>query len=280
MTSRDRIKELQKYVGADPDGVIGRNTMQKFADKFGRNRVQTIHFFANIHHESGGFSIVRENMNYSASRIMQIFGVGKHSARVTATEANLLSGKPYALAERVYGLGTPSKARELGNKLPGDGWKFRGGGAIQITGGDAYRRFGDAALFNNPDLIGTSAYYFTTAVKYFDLRNIWALAVDLSNKSIEAVCRAINGGLNGIEDRKNKVAHYANLWSATSPATESRKEKRTTANLNFRRLPSVGNNIMRVLPKGTVVEVLTVQGAWSEVVSAGVRGWVSTQYIA
>ncbi|MCW8309912.1 hypothetical protein K7A41_01605 [Sphingobacterium sp. InxBP1] len=212
MTKKELILFIQRSVGAAPDGIIGRETLTKFAAKFGRTRVQTLHFFANIHHESGGFTIVRENMNYTAPRIMQIFGVGRHSARVTVAEAGRLAGNPYELAERVYGLGNPRKAAELGNTRPGDGWKYRGGGALQITGGSDYKRYGGQELYDNPDLIGESAYYFTTAVREFDAKNIWAKAKDLSEESIRAVCRTVNGGYNGLADRRDKINYYASLW--------------------------------------------------------------------
>ncbi len=212
MTAKDRIKELQKSVGASADGIIGKETLSKFAAKFGKTRVQTIHFFANIHHESGGFTIIRENMNYTAPRIMEVFGVGRHSAKVTVAEAGRLAGNPWELAERVYGLGNPRKAAELGNTKPGDGWKYRGGGSLQITGGRDYDRYGDKELYDNPDLIGKSAYYFTTAVREFDAKNIWAKAKDLSEASIRAVCLAVNGGYNGLDDRRAKINYYASLW--------------------------------------------------------------------
>lgn len=218
MTAKDRIKELQKLVGSFPDGVIGRETLTKFAVKFGKDRNQTIHFFANIHHESGGFTIVRENMNYSVKRIMEIFGI-KHSAKVTVNEAYGLTGKPYELAERVYGLGNIRKAKELGNTRPGDGWLYRGGGALQCTGGFDYKRYGGQELYDNPNLIGDSAYYFTTALREFDTKNIWNYANDLSGKSILNVARVINVGRvdttvipNGLADRRAKINYYASLW--------------------------------------------------------------------
>lgn len=221
MTSIQRIKELQKDVGANPDGVIGNETLNKFAKKYNKTRSQVIHFFANIHHESGGFTLERENMkDYSPKRIMQIFGVGKHSAKVTLQEANYLSGKPYELAERVYGLGNPKKAKELGNTRKGDGWLFRGGGALQTTGGFDFKRYGGQELYNNPDLIGESSYYFTTALKEFDAKNIWKYAVDLSAYSILNVARIINVGKvntkvipNGLKDRTDKVNYYNRIWN-------------------------------------------------------------------
>lgn len=220
MTAKDRIKELQREVGAGQDGTIGNETLTKFAKKFGKTRVQTIHFFANIHHESGGFTLEREDMKgYSPGRIMEVFGIGRHSANVTRKEAEYLSGKPYELAERVYGLGNPKKAKELGNTRPGDGWLFRGGGGLQTTGGFDYMRYGGPELYNNPDKIGESAYYFTTAIKEFDAKKIWNYAKDLTESSILNVARIINVGRvdtkvipNGLDDRRAKVKYYANLW--------------------------------------------------------------------
>ena len=56
--------------------------------------------------------------------MLQIFGVGNHSAAVTAAEAATLANRPEAIADRVYGLGNPRKARELGNTKPGDGFLY------------------------------------------------------------------------------------------------------------------------------------------------------------
>ena len=69
------------------------------------------HFLAQMMHECGGLRIDWEDMDYSASRLLEIFGVGKHSAAVTEEEALQLAHKPAAIAERVYGLGNPKKAR-------------------------------------------------------------------------------------------------------------------------------------------------------------------------
>lgn len=92
------------------------------------------HFLAQALHETGLFTVLRENMNYSAGRMVEIFGVGHHSAAVTASEAARLGGHPEAIAERVYGLGNPRKARDLGNTEPGDGFLYRGNGVLQTTG--------------------------------------------------------------------------------------------------------------------------------------------------
>src|SRR5260370_31531035 len=83
--------------------------------------LEIAHCMAQISHECGAGTIVRENMNYSAERIVEIFGFDKlrqrwvHSARVTDEEAEQLAHHPEALAERVYGLGNPAEAKVLGN---------------------------------------------------------------------------------------------------------------------------------------------------------------------
>jgi len=103
---------------------------QPFLEKNGilASPLRWCHFCAQIGHETNGLQIVREDMRYSAKRIMQIFGLGRHSARVMWGEAARLAGKPYDLAERVYGLGNTSMARRLGNTKSGDGYNFRGWG--------------------------------------------------------------------------------------------------------------------------------------------------------
>lgn len=113
-------------------------------------RNQLAYILATIYHETGARMLpVRENMNYSAKRITQVFGAN-HSAKVTAAEAKKLAGKPQELAERVYGLGNPVKIRELGNVKAGDGYKYRGGGVDQRTGRANYTRVG---LADNPDKV-------------------------------------------------------------------------------------------------------------------------------
>lgn len=93
-------------------------------------------------------SLIWESGAYSASGIMRVFGVGKHSARITQAEANHIASltvradgsgpRCEALFERVYGQGNPKKAKELGNTQPGDGHRFRGLGLVQCTGREAH----------------------------------------------------------------------------------------------------------------------------------------------
>src|SRR5829696_8181715 len=69
------------------------------------------HFLAQVLHESGGLTLEHESMNYSAERLLEIFGVGRHSAAITPVEAQRLARDERAIAERVYGWAIPGRRR-------------------------------------------------------------------------------------------------------------------------------------------------------------------------
>lgn len=131
-------------------------------------KLRLCHFLARAFQETGDLTIEWESGNYRADRIMQIFGVGHHSAAVTRAEAERLAGDGPALFERVYGLGNPQKARELGNTRPGDGWRFRGGGILQTTGGFNYRAMGDKVgvdFYDHPELVVSAEHALKPALQ-------------------------------------------------------------------------------------------------------------------
>ncbi|WOH66888.1 hypothetical protein [Bradyrhizobium sp. BWA-3-5] len=124
------------------------------------------HFLAQILHESGELRIEWENMNYSAERMLEIFGAS-HSAKVKPAEAAMLAHKPELIAERVYGLGNPSKAAELGNTHRGDGFLYRGGGLMQTTGRANYKRMGQLCgvdFESHPELVVSAEHALKPAL--------------------------------------------------------------------------------------------------------------------
>ena len=166
------------------------------------------HFLAQILHESGGLELEWENMNYRAERLLQVFGVGRHSAAITPGEAQALARKPKAIAERVYGLGNPRKAQALGNTQPGDGFRYRGGGLLQTTGRDNYRRMGQRCgvdFKSRPDLVVSAEHALKPALGEWTEAKLNAFA---DCNDILSISRAINIGSaratavpNGMEDR-------------------------------------------------------------------------------
>ncbi|WP_183000391.1 MULTISPECIES: glycoside hydrolase family 19 protein [unclassified Pseudomonas] len=101
-------------------------------------------FIAQVGHESGQLTRMVENLNYSADRLRAVW-----SNRFDAALAAQVARKPEQIANIVY-------AGRMGNTLPGDGWKYRGRGLIQLTGANNYRAAGAALgldLVNHPELV-------------------------------------------------------------------------------------------------------------------------------
>jgi len=169
----------------------GINTPQRMA-----------HFLAQAMQETGAFTVLRENMNYSAPRLFEIFGVGHHSAKVTKAEALILEHHPETIAERVYGLGNPKKAKELGNTHAGDGFAYRGNGILQTTGRGSHRRMGDACgvdFEGNPNLVTAPEHALKPALQEWTEGNLNVFA---DKNDIRTITIRINGGLNGFPERK------------------------------------------------------------------------------
>jgi uncharacterized protein (TIGR02594 family) len=180
-------------------------------------RARVAHFLAQVLHETGGLEIEWENMSYGAPRLLEVFGRGCHSASITPGEAQALAHRPEAIAERVYGLGNPSKARALGNTQPGDGFRYRGGGLMQTTGRANYRRMGEKCgvdFEGEPHLVLSAEHALKPALCEWTEGRLNAFA---DCDDILSISRAINIGNphaprrpNGMEDR---VAWYARVHS-------------------------------------------------------------------
>ena len=171
------------------------------------------HLLANWCAETGGFQIVHESGNYSAKRIMEIFGVGRHSAAVTWQEARRLAGNGPALFDRVYGVGNPRKVRELGNDMPGDGWKYRGTGIVQITGKRDHFRYADM-IGISPNEIAEPLNSIHAALLEWDNKGCNKHA---DNDDVKKVRRLINGGYNGLADVRAYLAKAKKLLEARPP---------------------------------------------------------------
>jgi len=174
--------------------------------------LRVAHFMAQVLHESGACKVLVESFRFSVPRMLEIFGVGKHSAAITPEEAKLLEGKPSTLAERVYGLGNPKKAKELGNIDPGDGAKFIGRGLIQMTGRASYDMFGKRLgidLVANPDLAIDPRFMLSIAAGEWGEKGCNAFA---DADDIVKVTKAINGGRIGLKERRAWLEKTKATW--------------------------------------------------------------------
>lgn len=162
------------------------------------------HWLAQWAHESGGFTILWESLSYrTPERIVEIFGPGRHSAAIGLDEARRLVLRPEALGERVYGLGNPAKARELGNVASGDGFACRGFGIGQITG----RRDHERLLCGDHTALGSirAAVFEWTEKRCNE-------AADRDD--LVTVTRRINGGLNGLAERRAYLVKARDVLAA------------------------------------------------------------------
>lgn len=154
------------------------------------------HFFlAQLGHESQGLRQATENLSYSAIRLTQVW-----PSRFPSLEAaQPFARDPEALAERVYG-------GRLGNSRPGDGYRYRGRGYLQLTGRENYRAVGARAglpLEAQPELAAEPAHALAVACAVWSWKtlNPYCDAGDFTGLS-----RRINGGLVGLQDRYTWLA--------------------------------------------------------------------------
>jgi len=193
---------LDKLKGHVPDTVIAQipDVMQKFGID---TPVELAHFLAQCGHESGGFRVVNENLNYSAKGLQGIF----KKYFPTAVLAEQYQRKPEKIANRVY-------ASRMGNgdEASGEGFKFRGRGYIQLTGKQNYTAFGKAIgvdIAANPDLVATK--YPLLSAAWFFSKNCLSKCKDASDASVLAVTKCVNGGTIGLADRQKHFKEYYHL---------------------------------------------------------------------
>jgi putative chitinase len=136
--------------------------------------LRVAHFMAQIEHESGGFKFLTE-----------------------------LGGKKYF--EKYEG------RKDLGNTTAGDGYKFRGRGYIQVTGRANYTALSKDSkidFLNNPELLSQEANAMISALWYWNKRKLNTLA---DKDNILGITKKINGGTNGLEDRKRLLIKWKSI---------------------------------------------------------------------
>ena len=199
-SKKSNTMEINKLKGVIPEEVITQ--LPSVIEKFEINTpLRLSHFLAQAHHESGGFRVVTENLNYSSRRLLEVFP--KYFDKQTA---EVYDRRPEKIANIVY-------ANRMGNgdKSTGDGWKFRGRGYIQLTGRNNYIEFSKAIIQDltmNPDLVA-SKYPLLSAAWFFHKNGLHKLADNGAATSVVTlITKKINGGSIGLDDRIKKFKDY------------------------------------------------------------------------
>lgn len=160
------------------------------------NKKRISAFIAQCGHESGGWRVFSENLNYSAKALNLIFPKYFKYARRNAEQYHR---KPEQIANVIY-------ANRMGNSdiESGDGWKYRGRGPIQLTGFNNYSSFGDYFNINvidNPDIVSEDKEIaLKSAIWFWNINNLNKYA---DEQDIKTMTKRINGGYHGLEERIN-----------------------------------------------------------------------------
>ena len=196
---------LEKLKGHIPDNVIAQipGVMSKFEIN---TALRLAHFLAQCGHESGGFRLTKENLNYSAKGLMSIF----KKYFPTEVLAKQYERKPEKIANKVY-----SSRMGNGDEASGDGAKFCGRGYIQLTGKDNYTAFGKSInedIAANPTWVAEK-YALLSAAWFFNKNKLHTMADGgATDAVVTSITKRVNGGTIGLLDRiKHFKEYYALL---------------------------------------------------------------------
>lgn len=189
----------QTIRGIMPNAPEDRNaelvkTFNEWSERFGiSTKLRTAHFLAQVAHESSELRSMEENLNYSAEALLRTF-----PKYFTKESAAVYARNPEKIANRVY-------ANRMGNggEASGDGWRYRGRGAIMCTGKNNYQSYASSEfcvgdLMNHPEWLAKSPGCFKSAMYYWWKNGLNEIA---DTDDVKAVTKRINGGILGFAQR-------------------------------------------------------------------------------
>ena len=195
---------LDKLKGHIPDSVIAQ--IPGIQEKFQIDTpLRLAHFLAQCGHESGGFRLVKENLNYSSKGLQGIF----KKYFPTEAKAKEYERKPEKIANLVYG-------NRMGNgpESSGDGAKYCGRGFIQLTGKTNYQAFFKsigADVNTDPALVATQ-YPLASAAWFFNKNGLHKMADGgATDAVVTSITKRVNGGTIGLPDRIKHFKEYYHL---------------------------------------------------------------------
>ena len=185
------LDQLNK-LGIDPKWI---DPLQETFDKYEINTVKRqACFIGQCMHESAGFKVTRENLNYSAKGLMATWP----SRFPDMDTAEKYEHNPEKIASKVY-------MGRMGNTTPEEAGMYIGRGLIQITGKDAYKSASEALkedLLANPQLAEEPRYAALTAGWFWNKVGLNTLA---DTGDYQTMTKRINGGVLGLDDRIAKI---------------------------------------------------------------------------
>lgn len=196
-----QLIKLQRKFNLKDDGVLGRITLKRLSEELSLTKEETAHLLGQVSHETGYFNYDEENLNYSKNNLLKVFP--KYFPTEKSTEGYV--NNPIKIASKVY-----ANRMGNGNEESQEGFKFRGRGALQLTGKDNYKLFSEYIgedCVSNPDLV-KDKYFLESALFFFTKNDLWKLSKKVDNTHIDKLTKRINGGLNGLEERRKLTKKY------------------------------------------------------------------------
>lgn len=199
------LAKWQEKHGLTADGLLGKNTSAAMMEWLGITKIQFCHLIAQIEHESAEFTAARENLNYSADGLMRTW-----PSRFNLNNAQQYHRQLEKIANKAY-------ANRMGNgdEASGDGWKYRGIFGLQLTGKSniqAFMKTVNVPIDSDPEsLLDNPDYYFQAGNYFFDKNNLYSLCKDVSDATIKAITKRVNGGTIGLNDRIKKTKKVAGM---------------------------------------------------------------------
>lgn len=192
--------KLDKLKGHLPDAVIAQ--IPDTAAKFGiTNVLRLAHLLGQAAHESGHWKAFSENLNYSSDGLKKIF-----PKYFPGNLSESYSRNPEKIANKVY-----SSRMGNGDESSGDGWKYRGRGALQLTGKSNYQEFDkivEENILENPDLVA-GKYALASAAFFFQKNNLWTICdKGATDEVVTLISKRVNGGTIGLSERLKLFKEY------------------------------------------------------------------------
>jgi len=219
MLTRAQVRSIfPKASDVDIDAFVkfGEEALKKSGILEMTTRLQ--YFLAQLAHESEGLTHREENLNYSADRLTKVW----KNRFPTIESAQPYERNPEKLANFVYG-------GRMGNVNPGDGYRYRGRGYIQLTGRETYREVGRIAgldLENNPELASKPEHAVKIACAFWTWKNVNPTC---DVQDFTACTVKVNGGTNGLNDRLQWLSKIKTIVTSTMPGATTTTTSTTTA---------------------------------------------------
>lgn len=188
------LKANKNFKGQTIESVTA--LLNKYAEEFEIvTPLQWVHYLAQIAHECAELRTSEENLNYSVEGLLKVFPKYFNKTNVSA-----YARKPEKIASRVYG-------GRMGNgvEATGEGWKYRGRGLIQLTGKsnyEAYKKYCGFDVVAQPDLLAQPIGAIRSSMWFWKKNGLNALA---DKDDTVGITKKINGGTNGLYERRNYV---------------------------------------------------------------------------